>query len=69
MKNKNIQYPSNYKGRRDFIKSVSAGAIGLAGTGIILPKTEANQKRTKARTRDEKIKSMASNSYAVNALF
>lgn len=65
----NIKESSNYRGRRDFIKSVSAGAIGLAGAGMILPETETGNKRTKARTREEKMKSMAANSYAVNALF
>ena len=69
MKSKNINRSSNYRGRRDFIKSVSAGAIGLAGAGITLPKAETGQYKTKARTREEKMKSMAANSYAVNAIF
>src|SRR4030043_598245 len=64
-----INKTSIFTGRRDFIKSVSAGALGVASMGINLPEIEADQKKSKSRSRDEKLKNMASNSYAVNQLF
>jgi sugar phosphate isomerase/epimerase len=57
------------KSRRNFLKSATVGAIGLTTLGVLLPESSAAQKKTKVRTRTEKLKSMASNSYAVNALF
>jgi len=64
-----INKTSIFTGRRDFIKSVSAGALGVASMGINLPEIEADQKKSKSRSRDEKLKNIASNSYAVNQLF
>lgn len=64
-----INEASTFNGRRDFLKSAALGALGVAGFGMTLPVAEAGTKKTKVRTRSEKLKSMASNSYAVNALF
>lgn len=64
-----ISETSSAKGRRDFLKSAALGTIGLAGLGMTLPGESTGTKKTKVRSRSEKIKSMAANSYAVNALF
>ena len=72
MKSKNeqkIKMSYMFRNRRDFIKSISVGALGIAGMGITIPEIEADKKKPKTRTREEKLKSVASNSYAVNALF
>lgn len=43
--------------------------MGVAGLGLSIPEYEIKKKKPKIRTRTEKLKSMASNSYAVNQLF
>jgi len=55
--------------RRGFIKTAGLGALGISGLGFSTFQKEAGKKKQKARTRAEKLKSMASNSYAVNQLF
>ncbi len=64
-----INKTSFLKGRRDFLKSAALGTLGIAGLGMTLPNDGTVTKKTKVRTRSEKLTSMASNSYAVNALF
>lgn len=64
-----LKETSHLNGRRDFIKSAAIGALGIAGLGIKFPDNETADKKPKTRTREEKLKNMASNSYAVNALF
>jgi len=56
-------------GRRDFLKTATLGAIGVTGLGLTLSGSEYNQAKPIVRTRAERLKSMASNSYAVNQLF
>lgn len=56
-------------GRRSFLKATGAGMIGVAGLGIISCATDSKEKKALVRTREERLKQMASNSYAVNALF
>jgi len=51
------------------LKSAALGTLGIAGLGMTLPNDGTVTKKTKVRTRSEKLTSMASNSYAVNALF
>ncbi len=55
--------------RRNFLKTAAIGGLGIAGMGLSIPESEGNIKKEKVRTREEKMKSMASNSYAVNQLF
>jgi sugar phosphate isomerase/epimerase len=43
--------------------------MGVAGLGMTLTEFKTGNKKPKVRTRSEKLKSMASNSYAVNQLF
>ncbi len=56
-------------GRRSFIKSAGAGAIGVASSGIFTSAAIAGDNKPPKRTREERLKQMASNSYAVNQLF
>lgn len=60
---------SSVNGRRDFLKSAALGTLGVAGLGIAFNDSVTGTRKPKVRTREEKLKSMASNSYAVNALF
>ncbi len=55
--------------RRNFLKTVGIGALGITGTGFSIRESEVIKKNTKVRTKVEKLKTMASNSYAVNQLF
>ncbi len=56
--------------RRDFIKTAGAGILGMSGIRFSLGDSPEDQKKkVKTRSREEKLKSMASNSYAVNQLF
>jgi sugar phosphate isomerase/epimerase len=64
-----IKKLSSDNGRRDFIKSAALGAMGITGLGMTFARDETGDKKSKVRSRDEKLKSMASNSYAVNILF
>ncbi len=64
-----IRELSCVNGRRNFIKSSVLGALGVAGMGMKIPEGETGGKKPKVRSTSEKLKSMASNSYAVNQLF
>jgi len=64
-----IKEVSRIKDRRNFIKSISVGALGIAGLGFSLSESEVSNKKQKIRSRAERLKSIASNSYAVNQLF
>jgi hypothetical protein len=55
--------------RRTFLKSAGISAIGVAGMGTLSSAKPALEEKTVVRTRDERLKQMASNSYAVNRLF
>jgi sugar phosphate isomerase/epimerase len=57
------------QGRRNFLKTAAAGTLGVAGLGFSLSAGDAGEKKPKPRTKSEKLKQMASNSYAVNQLF
>ena len=56
-------------GRRDFLKTAGAGVLGIAGMSIIPSYAAAAETTQKVRSRNERLKQMASNSYAVNQLF
>lgn len=56
-------------GRRNFLKSAGIGAIGVAGIGILTSSAPVSKKKPVKRTKEERLKQMASNSYAVNQLF
>ena len=64
-----IKEISHTNGRRNFLKSAAISVMGVAGLGFSIPEYEIKEKKPKIRTRTEKLKSMASNSYAVNQLF
>jgi len=64
-----IKEASQDQGRRNFLKSVAVGALGVAGLGFSLSAIDVSEKKPKVRTRSERIKQMASNSYAVNQLY
>ena len=55
--------------RRNFIKTAGAGVVGISAVGFSIPGSETGDEPIKARSRAEKLKSIASNSYAVNQLF
>jgi hypothetical protein len=56
-------------GRRNFLKSASAGLIGFTGIGrLTLPEQSSEEKFIK-RTKNERLQQIASNSYAINQLF
>ena len=56
-------------GRRNFIKSTGAGIIGAVGMGLMTAAKPDEETAPLQRSRAEKLMQMASNSYAVNALF
>src|SRR5512137_2885822 len=56
-------------GRRNFLKSAGIGAIGVAGIGLLTSSAPVVKKKPVKRTKEERLKQMASNSYAVNQLF
>jgi len=68
MKKSNETHSSSI-GRRNFIKSAGAGAIGFAGIGILTSAEHGNEEKLAKRTKKERLQQMASNSYAVNQLF
>jgi len=55
--------------RRSFLKSAGIGMIGVAWMGTQVSALPAKDEKMIPRTRDERLKQMASNSYAVNRLF
>jgi sugar phosphate isomerase/epimerase len=57
------------KNRRDFLKTTVIGTLGVAALGLSASESEASKKKPKVRTRTERLKSIASNSFAVNQLF
>lgn len=57
------------KSRRSFLRTAGIGAIGLTGLGFSAVDAQSFRGSRRLRTRSEKLKSMASNSYAVNRLF
>jgi hypothetical protein len=65
----NIERQPLTLGRRSFIKSTGAGLIGVAGIGILPSSSESIEEKSDQRSKDERLKQMASNSYAVNQLF
>ena len=56
-------------GRRSFLKSAGAGVIGVAGLELLAPAEKISEAKPASRSREERLKQMASNSYAVNQLF
>ena len=66
---KTIETHKSSIGRRYFLKSAGAGAISIAGMGILSSAEPAEQKKVVKRTKKERLLQMASNSYAVNQLF
>jgi hypothetical protein len=67
--NKHIEKQLSFIGRRNFIKSAGAGMIGVAGIGL-LPTAEENSVAAGfKRSKDGRLKQLASNAYAVNQLF
>jgi len=64
-----IEEASKDQGRRNFLKTTGLGALCIAGLGFSLPETEAGKKKVKIGSRADRLKRMASNSYAVNTLF
>ncbi len=55
--------------RRSFLKSAGLGTIGLAGMGSLSSAKDTKDEKLVQRSREERLKQMASNSYAVNQLF
>lgn len=55
--------------RRSFLKSAGAAALGVAGMGTLSSAKSSNENLRTPRSREERLKQMASNSYAVNKLF
>ncbi|MGQ9619961.1 MAG: sugar phosphate isomerase/epimerase family protein [Bacteroidales bacterium] len=64
-----LQMASYLKGRREFIRYAALGAAGLTIPAFSAETGQQGRKKTKARTREEKLKQISSNSYAVNQLF
>ncbi len=55
--------------RRNFIKSAGVGMIGAAGMGLLTSAQEIKKEKSVKRTKEERIKQIASNSWAVIQLF
>ena len=55
--------------RREFIRSTGKGLIGAAALGVSFKRLEAAGKKPPARSMSDRMKQIASNSYAVNRLF
>ncbi len=55
--------------RRNFLKTLGIGAAGVAGYSFNIGGETENDKQPVIRSKEEKLKSIASNSYAVNKLF
>jgi len=68
-KKNGIQIQPSVIGRRNFVKSAGVGMIGIAGIGLLTSADKGNEDKPVIRTKEERLKQMASNSYAVNALF
>jgi sugar phosphate isomerase/epimerase len=66
---KNIETQHSSIGRRSFLKSAGAGMIGVTGIGILTSADPGSEKEFIKRTKKDRLKQIASNSYAVNQLF
>jgi hypothetical protein len=55
--------------RRNFLKSAGVVVIGVAGMGTRASAKPSDAEKKVRRSRDERLKQIASNSYAVNQLF
>jgi hypothetical protein len=60
---------SSVIGRRNFLKSAGIGMIGIAGMGLVPSVKQSLEEKPVKRTKEERLKQIASNSYAVNQLF
>jgi sugar phosphate isomerase/epimerase len=67
--NEKEENSSNSRNRRSFLKTLGAGAVLTAGYGFSTDEKQKINKQITIRTKEEKLKKMASNSYAVNRLF
>jgi len=65
----NTSEPHTLQDRRSFLKTATVGTLGIAGLGFTLPADNISETKLKVRTRDDKLRQLASNSYAVNQLF
>jgi sugar phosphate isomerase/epimerase len=61
-----MEHQSSEKGRRDFLKST---VTGIAAAGALLTATQGESKPAPGRTREEKLKRLASNCWSVRHLF
>jgi sugar phosphate isomerase/epimerase len=61
--------PPSTIGRRNFLKSAGISAIGVAGMGLLTSAEPSSNKKIIKRTKEERLKQIASNSWAVLALF
>lgn len=64
-----LKQTSHPEGRREFLKYVALGTVGLSLPSFSAEPDQQNKKKTKVRTREEKLRQISSNSYAVNQLF
>lgn len=67
--NNTIKVKSNCQDRRNFIKSTGIGILGLAVTGSVISSCKNKMEINVRKPREERIKRISSNSYAVNRLF
>lgn len=65
----NAQLNSNTIKRRNFLKSAGFGMMGVAGAGTLSYAKPALSETRVPRSREKRLKQMASNSYAVNRIF
>lgn len=56
-------------GRRSFLKSTGVGMLGITGIGTLASSCLSGKEKIISRTKEERLKQIASNSYAVNQLF
>jgi len=69
MKKTQIESTSETIRRRSFLKSAGIGMIGVAGMGTLSSAKPGEEEIKAPRSKEERLQQMASNSYAVNALF
>jgi hypothetical protein len=55
--------------RRNFLKTAGISALGVAGMGLLTSANQGGQKKVIKRTKEERLKQIASNSWAVLSLF